>query len=136
MLFRSLLGTRGPAATFTPVNLWDLRLKAGDTVELPIPSGFTGLLFVLSGNVRVNGTEFVGATELASFSRDGDSFSLLAVSESKLLLMSGQPIEEPIAGYGPFVMNTETEIRQALKDFNSAHMAELDRKSTRLNSSH
>jgi redox-sensitive bicupin YhaK (pirin superfamily) len=120
-----LLGTRGPAATFTPVNLWDLRLKAGNSTELKIPSGFTALAFVLNGIIRVNDDETVGATQLASFERDGESIKLTAMGDSKVLVMSGEPISEPIAGYGPFVMNTENEIRQALKDFNSAHMAEL-----------
>jgi redox-sensitive bicupin YhaK (pirin superfamily) len=120
-----LRGTRGPAATFTPVNLWDIRLQQGSQTELPVPAGFTALLFVLNGSVQVNGAESVERTELASFNRDGETISLRANTDSKLLLMSGQPIDEPIAGYGPFVMNTEGEIRQALKDFNSAHMAEL-----------
>ena len=79
----------------------------------------------LNGSVQVNGAESVERTELISFNRDGETISLRANTDSKLLLMSGQPIDEPIAGYGPFVMNTEGEIRQALKDFNSAHMAEL-----------
>jgi quercetin 2,3-dioxygenase len=120
-----LLVVKGPAKTFTPVNLWDLRLTAGSKLELAVPDGFNTMLFVLDGKVQVNGGDTAGATELASFSRDGDSIQLNALEESKVLLMSGQPIEEPIAGYGPFVMNTEAEIRQALKDFNSAHMGEL-----------
>lgn len=120
-----LLGVRGPAATFTPVNLWDLRLVAGGKVDLAIPDGYTTLLFVLDGSVRANGGEVIGATELGAFSREGDTISLQAEQASKVLLMSGQPINEPVAGYGPFVMNTEAEIRQALKDFNSAHMGEL-----------
>jgi redox-sensitive bicupin YhaK (pirin superfamily) len=120
-----LMGVRGPAATFTPVNLWDLRLKAGSSAELQIPDGFTALVFVLTGAIQDAGGETIKLTELAAFAPEGDSVVLRALNDSKILVMSGEPIQEPIAGYGPFVMNTETEIRQALKDFNPAHMAEL-----------
>ncbi|MSO19525.1 MAG: pirin family protein [Acidobacteria bacterium] len=120
-----LHGVNGPAATFTPVNLWDLRLRAGNKVELNIPEGFTTLLFVLNGAVQVNGAQDINATELAAFDRSGEMISMISKEDSMVLVMSGQPIDEPIAGYGPFVMNNEDQIRQALKDFNSGRMAEM-----------
>ena len=110
-------GTKGPAHTFTPINLWDVRLKTGHKTELVLPDGFTTLVLVLSGKVRVNGGETVGNAELALFERDGTSIALDAEDDSTLLVMSGEPIEEPIAGYGPFVMNTHEEIVQAVQDF-------------------
>jgi redox-sensitive bicupin YhaK (pirin superfamily) len=110
-------GTKGPARTFTPVNLWDLRLAAGRRTELTLPDGFTTLLFVLKGRVLVNGTEPVGTAELAMFEREGRDIALEAEEETTVLVLSGEPIDEPVVGYGPFVMNTRAEIGQAMADF-------------------
>ena len=113
----ALRGAKGPAKTFTPVHLWDLRLKAGSKVELDLPAGFTVMLLVQRGSVRVNGSEDVGVAELAQFERDGESFTLESDEGATVLLMGGEPIDEPIAGYGPFVMNMDAEIAQAITDF-------------------
>jgi quercetin 2,3-dioxygenase len=110
-------GTKGPAKTFTPVNLWDLRLSAGNRTEITLPDGFTAILLVMRGSVRVNDSENVGNAELALFEHDGERFTLEAPEDATVLVMSGEPIDEPIVGYGPFVMNTEDEIRQAVDDF-------------------
>ena len=110
-------GTKGPARTFTPVNLWDLRLAAGRRTELTLPDGFTTLLFVLKGRVLVNRTEVVGTAELAMFEREGRDIALEAEEETTVLVLSGEPIDEPVVGYGPFVMNTRAEIGQAMADF-------------------
>ena len=112
-------GTRGPAKTFTPVNLWDMRLRAGHRSEIVLPDGFTAILLVMRGSVRVNDSENVGVAELALFEHEGERFTLAAPEDATVLVMSGEPIDEPIAGYGPFVMNTEDEIRQAISDFNA-----------------
>jgi len=112
-----LRGAKGPAKTFTPVHLWDLRLKAGSKVDLDLPDGYTALLLVQRGSVRVNGSEQVGVAELAQFERDGERFTLEADADATVLVMGGEPIDEPIAGYGPFVMNTDAEIAQAITDF-------------------
>jgi redox-sensitive bicupin YhaK (pirin superfamily) len=110
-------GTKGPARTVTPLNLWDLRLAAGHRTELTLPDGHTTIVLVLKGSVAVNGGETVNAAELALFERAGERIALEARADSTLLLMSGQPIDEPIVGYGPFVMNTQAEIDQAMADF-------------------
>ena len=110
-------GTQGPARTFTRVNLWDLRLTAGNRTVLTLPDGDTTILLVLQGSVAVNGDETVNAGELALFERAGEQVVLEAQADSTVLAMSGQPIDEPIVGYGPFVMNTRAEIGQAMADF-------------------
>jgi redox-sensitive bicupin YhaK (pirin superfamily) len=110
-------GKTGPARTFTPVNVWDLRLKAGDETELKLPDGFTALLFVLKGSVSMNGPETVRTAELATFERVGERITLVPHEDTTLLAMSGEPIDEPVVGYGPFVMNTHEEIAQAMADY-------------------
>jgi redox-sensitive bicupin YhaK (pirin superfamily) len=114
----------GPARTFTPMNVWDVRLKTGGRVELPALEGHTTAVFVLKGRVRVAGHEF-GEGELAGLSRDGANAEVEAIESATLLFLSGEPIDEPIVGYGPFVMNTEDEIRQAVVDYQTGKMGHL-----------
>ena len=118
-----LLGEKGPARTFTPINLWDLRLVRGADLTLELPEGHTAMLVVLSGSVTVNGGQQAGEAEMLLLSREGADVALHAGGEATLLVLTGEPIEEPIVGYGPFVMNTEDEIRQAIDDFNSGRFA-------------
>ncbi len=110
---------KGPANTYTPINLWDMRLPDGQTVELEIPEDYTTLLFALKGSIKINNSATMNDVELAFFERLGKTITLTALKDATLLVMNGEPIDEPIAGYGPFVMNTEQEIRQAIEDFNS-----------------
>ena len=113
-----LNGTRGPASTFTPVNLWDVRLDAGAEIDLPLPEGHNALIAVLSGHVTAGGKD-VGEAEIARLTTHGEGVAVRANGQSMLLVMTGEPIDEPVVGYGPFVMNSEAEIRQAVDDFNS-----------------
>ena len=117
-------GRKGPAETFTPMNLWDLRLKAGHGTFVPGQSGHTMSVFVLSGVVTVNGKRAADA-QLAVLDRKGEGVRIDAESDAKLLILSGEPIDEPVFGYGPFVMNTEGEIRQAIMDYQSGRMGHL-----------
>lgn len=118
-------GAPGPARTFTPVNLWDLRLRAGRETALDLPEGFTTLLLVLDGRVVMNGGEAAGAAELAMFERAGTRLALEAREDATLLVMNGAPIDEPVVGHGPFVMNTSEEIRQALRDYSSGRFGRI-----------
>jgi len=112
-------GLKGPANTYTPINLWELRLLAGQTVELDFPENYTTLLFALKGSVKINNSATINDAELAFFERLGKTITLTTLKEAMLLIMNGEPIDEPIAGYGPFVMNTQQEIRQAVEDFDA-----------------
>jgi quercetin 2,3-dioxygenase len=108
---------RGPARTFTPINLWDVRLNAGSEVNLALPDGFNTAILVLNGSIIINGEEELHNKELAIFEPLGNEIKVVASTVASLLIMNGEPINEPIAGYGPFVMNTNEEINQAVKDF-------------------
>lgn len=111
-------GTAGPAHTFTPLHVWDVSLRAGHSTTLPAPSGWSVLVVVLRGQVRV-GDQVVGPSRVAVLSREGVDLELHGVEDAMLLVLTGEPIEEPLVGYGPFVMNSREEIIQAIEDFNS-----------------
>jgi redox-sensitive bicupin YhaK (pirin superfamily) len=115
-------GMKGPARAFTPINLLDLRLRAGHGVHLPLHDGYTAALFVLKGEIVVNGAEAAHEGELVVLRREGDEVAIGARSEATLFVMNGQPIDEPIVGYGPFVMNTAEQIKQAIADYNSGRL--------------
>ncbi|MES2174869.1 MAG: pirin family protein [Pseudomonadota bacterium] len=112
-------GTKGPAKTFTPINLWDLSLKADADLTLDLPKGHTVMIVMLTGHVTVEDGHDAGEAEVVLLDREGGEVNIHADGEAKLLILTGEPIDEPIVGYGPFVMNSEAEINQAVNDFNS-----------------
>jgi len=118
-------GHKGPARTVTPVELYDLTLRAGGRAELSFPDGHNTSLFVLQGLVSANGSSDAGEAELIVCKRHGASVVIEAREDSRLLILSGQPIGEPIARYGPFVMNTKLELIQAVEDYKAGKMGHL-----------
>jgi redox-sensitive bicupin YhaK (pirin superfamily) len=118
-------GTQGPARTFTPLQVWDVQLKAGHTVTLPAPEGHTTVPLVYQGRVKTPDGQEAGDAEMIVFERAGEGVQLTALADTTLLWLCGEPIDEPVVGYGPFVMNTEQEIRQAFVDFQSGRMGRL-----------
>ena len=122
----NFLNTRGPARTFTPINLWDMRLQADHTAELQVPDGHTTILVNLRGKILLNETASVEAAEMALFDRRGEKIILTAREDATLLVLSGEPIPEPVVSHGPFVMNTDDEIRQAIMDYHSGRMGRIE----------
>ena len=116
-------GTKGPAKTFTPINVWDLRLKGDADLTLDLPEGHTAMIVVLTGHVTVGDGHQAGEAEVLLLDREGSEVQVHADGEAMLLILTGEPIDEPIAGYGPFVMNSDAEIRQAVEDFNAGRFA-------------
>jgi redox-sensitive bicupin YhaK (pirin superfamily) len=120
-------GVKGPARTFTPIDVWDMRLNAGRSVTLDLHAGRNTALVVLRGTVRINATDVAREGQLALFERDGTQLRLESSDDAMVLLLSGEPIDEPIVGHGPFVMNTEQEIHQAFADYQSGQFGQMQR---------
>jgi redox-sensitive bicupin YhaK (pirin superfamily) len=118
-------GHRGPALTFTPMNVWDMRLTQAHVTKFAIPEGHTLALIVLRGQVLVNGAQAASDAQMVLLDRDGSDVSIESKSDATVLLLSGEPIDEPVVGYGPFVMNTQAEIVQAVEDFNAGKFGRL-----------
>ena len=116
---------QGPARSFTPMNVWDLRLRAGHRVAFELPAGHTTALFVLHGSLRIDGKHTIRAAELAVMERDGSRLEFEVSEDATVLLLNGEPLNEPVVGYGPFVMNTQAEIIQAIDDFNNGRFGQI-----------
>lgn len=119
-------GTKGAASTFTPINMFNTKLKTNTEVTFSFPQNNNTLLLVLEGSVRVNGGEKVETDNLALMANDGEQFSVKANEDALVLVLSGEPIHEPIAAHGPFVMNTKQELIQAFNDFNEGKFGYLE----------
>lgn len=115
---------KGAANTYTPVNLWDMRIQKGSTVDSVVPADHHTAMLVIHGAGRINDKAFK-AHDFVLFEQEGEDIQIQADEDSVILLMSGTPIDEPIASYGPFVMNTQEEIIQAINDFNDGKFGTL-----------
>lgn len=119
-------GTAGAATTFSPMNVWDMQVKAQRTVRLELPAGHTTALFVLHGTIRIGDSQdIVRSAELAVLEREGRELVFSTDEDSVILLLNGQPLNEPIVGHGPFVMNSREEIVQAITDFNEGKFGRM-----------
>ncbi|ATP59061.1 short-chain dehydrogenase [Pedobacter ginsengisoli] len=118
-------GVAGPAETYSPVNLFDIKLNEGGEANTTIPAGHNTALLVVNGSVEVNG-EIAGEHSFVLFENNGEEIHIKANQKSVVLLLSGEPLNEPIVSYGPFVMNTEDEIREAIVDFNMGKFGVLE----------
>ena len=119
-------GVKGAASTFTPVHLYNARLKAGAQAEFSFPAHYNTAMVIVEGSVRVNGEEKAPTDNFVLFQNDGEAFTVEAAEDALVLIMSGAPINEPIAAHGPFVMNTRAEIVQAFEDFHSGKFGYLE----------
>lgn len=117
---------QGAATTFTPMHLYNAHLKAGTVLPLSFPSHYNTALLVVAGNIRINGGENVPTNHFALLRNDGEDFSVTANDDALVLVLSGEPIDEPIAAQGPFVMNTPEELAQARRDFAMGKFGQLD----------
>ncbi len=119
-------GVKGPASTFTPIYMYNVRLKKGGTVTLDFPSTFNTGILVVEGSMKVNETENAPQDHFILFRNEGEIISITAEEDTVLLVLSGEPIDEPIAAYGPFVMNTYDEIQEAMDDFRKGRYGVLE----------
>jgi len=119
-------GHQGPARTFTPMDVWDMRLQAGSHLQLPVAAGRNAALVVLRGTVRVNGERDAGPASLVLLERTGEDVLIEAREGASVLLLSGEPIDEPIVGYGPFVMNSQAEIAESFDDFHAGRFGQME----------
>jgi hypothetical protein len=118
-------GRKGPAATFSELNVWDLRLRSGKEIALSLPENHGAAIAVLRGAVTVNGSREAKDADLVLMERAGTEIRVAAGADSTILVLTGVPIEEPIAGYGPFVMNTRQEIETAMDDFRRGKFGQM-----------
>lgn len=107
----------GPARVFSPLNVWDVELEQGAHVSLALPEGHNAAVVLLEGHLSVNDVQELGSAQLVLLDHEGTEISLQAQAKSSFLVLTGAPLNEPIEGYGPFVMNTRAEIHQAMEDF-------------------
>lgn len=118
-------GHSGPARTFTAMDVWDLRLNAGATLRLPVAAGRNAALAVLRGKVQINHEREAGPASLVLLDRSGEDVVVQALEGASVLLLSGEPIDEPIVGYGPFVMNSQAEIAESFDDFHAGRFGQM-----------
>ena len=119
-------GEKGSASTFSPINLLNAKLKKGGKAIFTFPSNFNTAILVIEGDVTVNGNEKVATNHLALFKNEGEEFTIEASDDAVILILSGEPLNEPIFSHGPFVMNTREEIIQAFEDFNTGKFGYLE----------
>ena len=119
-------GTKGSASTFTPIHMFNSKLNKGGKATFEFPANYNTALLVLEGNIKVNVMEETPTDHLALMANDGETFEIEATDDAVVLVLSGEPINEPIAAHGPFVMNTKQELIEAFNDFNNGKFGYLE----------
>jgi len=119
-------GTKGVASTFTPIHMLNAKLNKGGKADFKYPANYNTVLLVLKGNIIINGKEQTPTDHLALMANDGETFEIEATDDAIVLVLSGEPIDEPIAAHGPFVMNTKEELKEAFNDFNNGKFGYLE----------
>jgi quercetin 2,3-dioxygenase len=119
-------GVKGPAKTFSSINVFDTRLNTSGKLELSFSARHNAALLVMKGEVTINGATKVSVNDFVVFKNVGERIAIEASSEAQLLVLSGEPIDEPVVQYGPFVMNTQQEIQEAISDFNRGKFGHLE----------
>ena len=117
---------KGPATTFSPIHMMNAKLKKGGKASFSFPENYNTLALVIEGEITVNGTEVVKTNHVALFKNEGEDFEIAASDDAVVLILSGQPLNEPIFAHGPFVMNTREEIMQAFDDYNRGKFGYLE----------
>lgn len=116
---------KGPADTFTPMNVWDLRIQQEHFLSLPAPEGHNAILVVLHGKVTINQSRALCEAEHAVFDREGSGIHIESHADCMMLVLTGEPIDEPVVGHGPFVMNSIEEIEQAIADYRDGRFGNM-----------
>lgn len=119
-------GINGPASTFTPVYMMNAKLNENGEAAFSFPETYNTILLIIEGSIEINKTSVASGDQLVLFANEGEDFTIKALEKSIVLVLSGEPINEPIASHGPFVMNTQEEIMQAFDDFNQGKFGELN----------
>lgn len=117
---------KGMASTFTPIHIFNVKLKRDSEAPLNFPASYNTALLVIEGQITINGSEAVGTDHLALMANDGEDFMVTATTDALVMVLSGEPINEPIAAHGPFVMNTRRELMQAFDDFGKGKFGVLE----------
>jgi len=119
-------GKKGVASTFTPIHMMNAKLKKGGKADFNFPADYATVLLLIEGSAKVNNGETIPTDHLALMAKEGEQFEIEAAEDAVVLVLSGKPINEPIAAHGPFVMNTQEELIEAFKDFNEGKFGELE----------
>lgn len=121
----TLMGIKGPIPSQTEVNAATLELKKDGIISIPLPSAHNAFIYLLDGKLRVDGFGLVDGTNAVLFNNDGESITFQAVEDTRVLLLSGKPLNEKVVSHGPFVMNSETQILEAMRDYQMGKMGVL-----------